>query len=151
MKKEREFLTQLKHSFQSAGGYFFKIPDMPHFPGAEFRFDLPKPFDAIAQIYGQAIAIEAKVIKKQKRIKWDILRDSQKEGLGAWSATGGKAFVFVLKWESTNYQLFIIPFEELKIKKEIRVSNLVPISRTRTPDKKYIYDLRGFLLDLVLF
>lgn len=28
-------------------GTFVKIPDMPHFAGAKFRFDLQKPFDCL--------------------------------------------------------------------------------------------------------
>lgn len=94
MKREAIFLSDLKRSW-NLDGFFFKIPDMPHFAGAKFRFDIAKPFDAIAALGGVAIAIEAKAFPEFKTFSKDMLRECQKEGLDRWTAAGQLALVVV--------------------------------------------------------
>ena len=59
MKRESAFLNSIRKSFEAQGHFYFKMPDMPHLPGAA-RFDIKKPFDVFACVEGHAIAIEAK-------------------------------------------------------------------------------------------
>lgn len=93
-KRERVFLTELRHSFEERGAFFFKIADLPHFAGAKFRFDLEKPFDAFLSYRGIPIAIEAKTLKSYAAFGSQI-RPSQIKGLDRFVAAGGLGFIFV--------------------------------------------------------
>lgn len=94
-KLERKFLSEIGASARADNCFFFKIPDLPHFEGAKFRFDIKKPFDAFACYFGQPIAIEAKVINGFKSVGIKQLRPNQVEGLDKWEKSGGKAFIFL--------------------------------------------------------
>jgi hypothetical protein len=93
-KRERVSLTELKHSFEDHGAFFFKIADLPHFPGAKMRFDLEKPFDAFVCHRGTPIAIEAKTMKSYTAFGRQI-RPSQIKGLNKFVAAGGCGFIFL--------------------------------------------------------
>lgn len=163
-KREREFLTQLKASFLERGVFFFKIPDMPHFKGAQFRFDIPKPFDAIANYAGQAFVIEAKVTSRFKSFTLKDLRPSQIEGLEAWTRTGGKAFVFIYVWQQGRpeqcrtpiYRLLVYPWEQLRDDKRISRAQMA-CSRHYPRERKlkdgkpvYRFNVDQFLIDLIM-
>jgi hypothetical protein len=93
-KRERVSLTELKHSFEDQGAFFLKIADLPHFPGAKFRFDMEKPFDAFVCHRGTSIAIEAKTLKTYAAFGSQI-RSSQIKGLDSFVAAGGCGFIFL--------------------------------------------------------
>lgn len=93
-KRERVFLTELRHSFEERGAFFLKIADLPHFSGAKMRFDLEKPFDAFLSYKGIPIAIEAKTLKSYSAFGSQI-RPSQIKGLDKFVAAGGRGFIFV--------------------------------------------------------
>lgn len=166
VRREKQFLTQLKASFQERGAFFFKIPDMPHFEGAKFRFDIPKPFDAIAQFAGQAFAIEAKVTTKIKAVGLRDLRQCQIDGLNEWQRTGGKGFVFVYIWQqgrreiglSAVYRVYIFPWEEFKAagrytKAELLALPHIPRYTVKTSAglaNHYRFNLDEFLINLVM-
>jgi len=93
-KPEQTFLTELKKSFIHYGAFFHKIADSLHHPAMKSRFDLPKPFDAIAAFAGTPIAIEAKVLRKYEAFGVRHLRPCQVEGLD-WFAENGSSYVFL--------------------------------------------------------
>ena len=93
VKREKNFLTELRNSFRQSGAFFHKISDSFH--GGGIRFDLPKPFDAFACYRGVPIAIEAKVITDYKAFGKTFLRDCQTKGLTEWCEAGGRSYVFL--------------------------------------------------------
>lgn len=86
---ERGFTTELGHSFREAGAFFYKIADLPHFTGMKTRFDIAKPFDAIAIFNGKAVAIEAKSLRKYQAFGIRHLRDCQVKALDEVVDEGG--------------------------------------------------------------
>lgn len=163
-KREREFLTQLKASFLARGAFFYKIPDMPHFEGAQFRFDLAKPFDAFGGFAGQAFVIEAKVMSGFKSFSLKDLRDSQVVGLDAWAKAGGKAFVFIMVWQKAEgstksivNRLYILNWLDLKTqgkftKAEILAMPHYPRLRAKGPSGSTVYrfNVDEFMISLVM-
>lgn len=93
--KEREFLTDLKHSMREQGVWFHKIADMPHFAGSGARFDAAKPFDGIALWKGIPVAIEAKSLPEYRAFGLRDLRPNQIEGLDAFARAGGASYVLL--------------------------------------------------------
>lgn len=171
MKRERQFLSQLGASFRERKAYFFKIPDMPHFAGAQFRFDIQKPFDAFACWAGIPIAIEAKVIEDFRKFGIKSLRPNQIAGLDAWSRSGGRAFVFLNVWrqarshdrkgrplaQSRVNRLYVFDWETLKAKESFSKPELfslihIPQYSYLDPEgkRKYRYNLDEFLVELAL-
>lgn len=114
---ERDLLGMVKRSFDKAGMFFFKIPDMPHFEGSGIRFDIEKPFDAFALYGGIPLAIEAKWLPKTKAIGMQSIRHCQEVGLDKWVASGGvsllmigigrgkETWLVILNWEKVRDQL----------------------------------------------
>ncbi len=112
-KRERGFLTELRHSFEENGAFFFKIADMPHFAGSRHRFDLEKPFDAFLCYKGKPIAIEAKTLTSYSAFGSQI-RGSQIKGLDAFVKAGGRGFIFLNIRTKKPYmnRLIIFDWEE---------------------------------------
>ncbi len=164
-KREREFLTQLKHSFLERNAFFYKIPDMPHFEGAKFRFDIPKPFDGFGCFAGSEFVIEAKVISRFKKFSLKDLRPCQIEGLGAWERSGGKSFIFVLLWQQGRpsvamtpiYRLYVLPWAEFQARGGYSKAEMVMlpfIARYRLKrgpnDFVYRFNVDEFLISLAM-
>jgi len=93
--KEKDFLTDLKHSFEMHGAFWHKIADSPVSMIRGARFEKAKPFDAISVYRGIPIAIEAKFIPDYKAFGIKSLRPSQVEGLTRFVNSGGLGFVFL--------------------------------------------------------
>lgn len=93
-KKEKEFLTTLKHSVKMRGAFFHKIGDAPHLGGG-VRFDLEKPFDAFMSWVGIPVAIEAKYMPEYRAFGISSLRPCQVKGLDEARAAGMAAFVLL--------------------------------------------------------
>lgn len=165
-KREREFLTALKGSFADRNAWFYKIPDMPHFEGAKFRFDIPKPFDGLGIFAGQPFVVEAKVITVFKKLSLKDLRPCQVEGLENWYRRGGKAFVFYYLWQKSRNddgrsgvrRLYIIPWERMRqagspvSKAELLTLPYAPRYGVKTDsgNTTYRFNVDEFLISLIM-
>jgi hypothetical protein len=164
-KREREFLSQLKASLLERNCWFYKIPDMPHFEGAQFRFDIPKPFDGFGIFAGQPFVIEAKVITRFKKLSLKDLRPCQIEGLEHWHKRGGKAFVFYRLWQATQsehaksaiHRLYVIPWERMRGGEPISKAELITLPyfsrypvKTDSGNTTYRFNVDSFLIDLIM-
>jgi len=109
---EAQFLNELKHSFHDAGCYFYKIPDPPFVPKGGGGFTPSRPCDALAEVNGKLIAIEAKVQLDGKPWVFSKLRDSQRQGLAKVESYGkNKSFVFIcFKHARGIYTCAIVPW-----------------------------------------
>lgn len=160
-KRERQFLTELRHSFEDRGAFFYKLPDMPHFAGAGFRFDLDKPFDAFV-VYsrrfgakGIPIAIEAKSLRRYAALGSQI-RPSQIKGLNGITAAGGRGFIFLNVRSNTPRmnRLLILDWslfgEDFTKGKTIKKKDLqrMPFIEGQRINKKIRYDLSPWLTTL---
>jgi hypothetical protein len=91
-KPEQTFLIELKNSFKTIGGLWFKIPDAPT------MHQVAKPYDVEYTLRGTSIGIEAKY-HPCKKFNHDnipnLLRPAQKDGLTRKYAAGGLALVVV--------------------------------------------------------
>jgi len=112
--RERSFLTELGHSFTQAGAFWFKIPDLPHFKGSQFRFDAEKPFDAFASYMGLAIAIEGKSLRDYEAFGVSQLRQCQVDGLDRFVDEGnGLGFVMInVRQKAVFNRLIILDWSE---------------------------------------
>ena len=90
---EAIFTTELKHSFEDQGFFFYKIPDTPVRPGPGGGFSLPKPFDAFTVVNGLHVSIEAKHCIGHGFNSAKELRDTQKIGLRNAAKSGGLSLV----------------------------------------------------------
>lgn len=63
--------------------------------------------DFLGVYLGRAVAFDAKYTDS-KRIRWDRLKDHQRDFLDAWDAAGGISFVLV---GFTLQQLYVVPWE----------------------------------------
>ncbi len=155
-KVERKFLTEIKNSLKKDGAFFHKIPDMPHFAGSGFRFDLKKPFDAIALFFSHAIAIEAKYIPKHRAFGLKDLLPHQILGLDEWHLAGGHSWVFLnvkqKKNAATNTPFInkVYTFEWGAFKAKGRYSKAELLACYSVDCQKGIYNL-GPWLDEFLF
>lgn len=111
---ESKFLTELRHSFNAVGNYFYKIPDTPFVAQGGGGFTASKPYDAISEVDGKLIVIEAKVQLDGNSWPFSKLRDSQKQGLGALESFGkNKAYIFVcMKLNRGDYRCMCFPFKK---------------------------------------
>lgn len=100
--RERSFLTQLGHSFREAGAFFYKIQDLPHFAGSQFRFDAEKPFDAFAAYQGFAMAIEGKSLRDYEAFGVSQLRQCQVDGLNLFQDNGASFVMINVKVKKTT-------------------------------------------------
>lgn len=143
--KERQFVTELKHSFQKHDAHFHKIIDMPHFTGQRTRFDIKKPFDILIAYKGTPIAIEAKIIKKYQAFGAQI-KKHQKEALTEYSKHG-HAFIFlnVRIPRKTNHLIIFdwAQYSEIFKTRTIKKNELELMPYL--PGAKGIYNLKGFL------
>jgi len=89
----------------------YKIPDMPHFAGAHFRFDREKPFDIVCFHDGDGVAIEGKQLKKYQAFGHRHMRECQIEALDRIIETGSRAMVFLNIRQKTPYINRLIVFE----------------------------------------
>lgn len=94
MKRESKFLTDMKRSWPGQE-FFFKIPDMPHFQGAKFRFDIPKPFDVLATLDKTALGIETKAFSEFEAFSSGMMRASQVDALDRWTSQGQLGLVII--------------------------------------------------------
>lgn len=154
--RERIFTTELGHSFRERGAFFHKIMDMPHFQGAQFRFDIKKPFDVFACYLGIPIAIECKSITKFQKFGIKNLRPNQVIGLEAFSNAGGSAFVFLNVRRrasiddaiSHTNRLYIFEWKELRAKEAYSKAELLTLPHI--VGRKQRFNLDEFLVDLFL-
>ncbi len=115
-KKEREFLTELRKSFEREGVFFYKIADAPHFDGMRSRFDKPKPF-----------AIEAKYIPRYRAFGVGALRDCQVDGLNSVEKSGGESFVFLNvrgKGRGRVNRLIIFEWSKFRVRANLKKAEL---------------------------
>ncbi len=94
-KREREFLTELKHSCAARGVAFYKIPDMPQFAGAKSRFNPMKPFDGFMGFDGVPIAFEAKAQADFSAFGLNAFQPQQIENLIRWHNAGHVSMVLL--------------------------------------------------------
>jgi len=94
-QKEKTFLTELRHSFEELGCFWYKITDSPVSALLGSRFESAKPFDAILVYEGIPIAVEAKSLKDYQAFGLRHLRPSQVKGLEDFEAAGGRSLVLV--------------------------------------------------------
>jgi len=92
-RKEKEFLTIIKKSFNEQGAWAIKIPDTP--PAAGLRFTVKKELDMIVNINGVHVAIEGKYQNGMKAFSKKALADHQIESLDKQIANNGYAYVFL--------------------------------------------------------
>jgi penicillin-binding protein-related factor A (putative recombinase) len=93
--RESAFNTEVVNSLRDAKAWAYKIADMPHFAGAKFRFDKPKPCDVVACFDGRFIGIESKQLKGFEAFGLRHLRPHQVEALDAMTEAGGDTWVFL--------------------------------------------------------
>ena len=150
--REREFLVDLRGSFEEAGAFWHKIGDAPIFGGMKTRFTDSKPFDAMAIYKGVAIAIEAKYISDYKAFGVKTLRPSQIDGLESWSKSGGRSFIFLnirrmadkLSGTTRMNRMMIFEYEDLKyIGRNMKKVELLDIPYVE--GKKGRFDISRFL------
>ena len=106
-------MTDLGRSFRDAGAFFYKIPDMPHLPGAA-RFDTEKPFDAFAVYAHRRFAIEAKALDGYQAFGLRHLRHCQEVGLNDFDRSGGESWVFVLVELPSEQRLIMLPWHTVR-------------------------------------
>lgn len=110
---EAIFTTELKHSFEDRGFFFYKIPDSPVRKGPNGGFALSKPFDAFTVINGLHVSIEAKHCIGHGFNSAKELRDTQKAGLTNAMRSGGLSLVAVLLTVGrADHRLFWFDFEK---------------------------------------
>lgn len=166
MHPERDFISKLRKSFRVLVGdtlFSYKIFDMPHFPGSQFRFDAPKPFDLFGVYSGIPFAVEAKFAREFAPFSIKKLRDSQLQGLEDFSRAGGQSFVFLnvnpgrnrtLGVMGTN-RIYVFPWAEIRDGRKITREALTlrpHLARIPHPTEKgeKVYDVNPFLLKLEL-
>lgn len=105
-KIEQEFLIEFKQYIKKTYTKFFwhKIADAPT------KYQHPKPFDLILAIEGCVMAIEAKQTDKEY-FTYEMLRDSQKEGLTSAEVNGFRSMVLV--YFTRKEISLLIPFHVL--------------------------------------
>lgn len=155
--RERSFLTELGHSFVDAGAFWFKIPDLPHFKGSQFRFDAEKPFDAFACYMGLAMAIEGKSLREYEAFGVSQLRQCQVDGLDCFLDNGGGAsFVMInIKLKATlgthrSNRLLILDWSEHRdrLKKHGSIKKAELMDMSYIEGSKGRFDLRPWLTSL---
>jgi len=137
---ESQFLTEIRHSFEDMGSFAYKIPDSANMRG---KFTLAKPFDMVAEVNGQLIAIEGKVQLNGRAWSIRTVRDTQKLGLSKVESFGNPAFIFLCwKKERGFYELIIIPFHYIKMQFSFSKKDLInwPFKVVRD-NKKCRYNL----------
>lgn len=145
MANEQTFLLDLKASFAKYGAFWFKIPDMPH--TGPTKFDVKKPFDAIARFNGRTHAIEAKFQKTYEAFGLRHLRPNQIKGLNDWQQQGGDAWVFLNIRRPTNHvtgerrcnNLIIFSWAEMKRRGKNTFKKAELIKRTQFSFQKGHY------------
>lgn len=78
---ESNFVTIINNSINYAGGFAYKIPDMPFIPNNPVRFTGKKPFDSIAVLDGNSWFIEVKYNKGICGFSEKIFKPHQLENL----------------------------------------------------------------------
>lgn len=111
---ERNLLGMVKRTFDKAGAFFYKIPDMPHFEGSGVRFDREKPFDAFALADGVPVAIEAKWLPKSKALSLAAIRRCQEVGLDDWFKSGGVSVLLVGIGRGKETRLVVLNWVEVR-------------------------------------
>ncbi len=112
--KEAVFNTEVVNSLKKMTAWPYKIPDMPHFPGAKFRFDREKPFDIVALVLRTRpmfVAIEGKQLKSYQAFGYRHMRPCQIEALNHIFHLGGIAYVFLNIRQKKPYINRLIAFE----------------------------------------
>lgn len=109
--KEAIFNSEIVASLKDQGFWAYKIPDMPHFAGAMFRFDREKPFDIVACKSGLMLAIEGKQLKSYQAFGSRHMRPHQIKSLDEVVSRGGKAFVFLNIRQKKPYLNRLLIFE----------------------------------------
>lgn len=91
--RESVFQGEVVASFKEEGHWAYKIADVPVI---QQRFFADKPFDIVAFVNHNAVAIECKQMKKFMAFGMSAMRDSQIENFDRISATrSGKCYVFL--------------------------------------------------------
>jgi len=94
--KESEVIKKIRENLiKDINIHYFKIPDMPIFTGAKYRFGIPKPYDFYVIKNGIFNAYEVKVVNTKKTIRRDLLKWHQEENLEEVIRAGGKAFILI--------------------------------------------------------
>jgi len=90
----KKFESDIVKHLRFLGGWAYKIPDVgPRSTGSGERFSVPRPFDIVASIKGQSIAIEAKYVSSVDRLDFDSVRPHQRAELSSFYKAGGIAGV----------------------------------------------------------
>ena len=111
MEREETAKIRKKLHNPAAGGFCYKIPDMPK----TARFIPPKPFDIFYVKNGRSFALEIKYQKKLAAFGLRFLEASQIAGLTDFDKSGGYSFVILAVrvgrldsrfyfWEWANFQ-----------------------------------------------
>ena len=155
-KKEAQFLSVLKKSFEEIGVYSCKIPDT--IPSPQHRFIKRKPFDMVCCMNGKFVAIEAKYSENLKPIgEKELLRknkegelvyeDSQMDHLLRINRGGGTSFIF--------YNVRIKANKEKGIKQENRVYIFEPnefiyarFLKKDLAERRYLLIKKGRILNM---
>lgn len=147
-KREQHFLIELKNSWPTPLGTFYKIPD-----ARGGKFILSKPYDVSATYKNIPLAIEGKTLKKLSAINYNLLEDSQKVALEEFEAYEGRIAIIVVNIRQSRDILKDIPHinrmyyfthKELKTVGSIHVKDL-----DRYPyieGHKKLFDLKNFFM-----